>query len=97
MSALQAEFDLLAAKWQEETQYVSSPNTIAEHPAYQEIVGMGKHAIPMILQNLQETQAQWFWALRSIAGESPVKPENHGDIDAMTADWLDWGKRHRYI
>ena len=96
-SALQLVFDSLAAKWQKETVYLSSPNTIAEHPAYQEIIGMGEQAIPMILRNFQETQAEWFWALRSIARESPVKPESRGNIDAMTADWLDWGKRRRYI
>ena len=96
-SELQAEFDALAAKWQADTEFVSSPVTIAEHPAYQEIIGMGPEAIPMILRNLQETQAQWFWALRSIAGESPVKPEHRGDVDAMTADWLDWGRRRRYF
>ena len=96
-SPLQSEFDLLAAEWQEQTAFLSSPNTIAEHPAYQAILGMGERAIPMILRDLQKTQAEWFWALRFIARESPVKPENRGNIDAMTADWLDWGKRHHYI
>ncbi len=58
---------------------------------------MGKEAIPLILRDLEETRAQWFWALSSIAGESPIRPEDRGDVDAMTAAWLDWGKRRRYI
>ena len=70
---------------------------IAEHRAYQEIIGMGKEAIPLILRDLKETHAPWFWALRSIARENPVRPEDRGDVDAMTAAWLDWGKRRLYI
>ena len=93
----QAEFEQLAAEWKQETAHLSSPNMIAEHRAYQEIIGMGQEAIPLILRDLQQTQAQWFWALRSIARESPIQPEDRGDVDAMTVAWLDWGKRHRYI
>ena len=58
---------------------------------------MGKEAIPLILQDLEESQAQWFWALRSIARESPVRPVDRGDVDAMTAAWMCWGKSRRYI
>ena len=51
----------------------------------------------MILRDLEDSQAQWFRALRSIARESPVRHEDRGDIQAMTAAWLDWGKNRRYI
>lgn len=90
-------FDALATLWQEETRYLSSPDTIAKHHAYQEIIRMGEAAIPWILMDLGETYAAWFLALQSIAGESAVKQEHCGDVYAMTADWLDWGKRHHYI
>ena len=93
----QTEFDRLAAEWKHETAHLSSLNMIVEHRAYQEIIGMGKEAIPMILQNLNEAPAQWFWALRSISRESPVRPEDRGDVDAMTAAWLEWGKRRHYV
>ena len=93
----QAEFDRLATDWKQETAHLSSPGRIAEHRAYQEIIGMGKQAIPMILRDLDGSQAQWFWALRSIARESPVRPEDRGDVHAMTIAWLDWGKDRRYI
>ena len=58
---------------------------------------MGKEAIPFILRDLEHSRAQWFWALRSIARESPVRPEDRGDVWAMTDAWLNWGKEHRYI
>ena len=90
-------FDRLAAEWKEETAHLSSTSAIAEHRAYQQIIGMGEEAIPLILQDLKETRAQWFWALRAIAGESPIRDEDRGDLDAMTAAWIDWGKRRRYI
>ena len=93
----QAELELLTAEWKQETSHLSSPVMIAEHRAYQEIIGIGKDAIPFILRDLEESRSQWFWALRAIAGESPVRPEDRGDVDAMTAAWLDWGKRNRYI
>ena len=96
-SRAQDEFDTLATLWKQETEHLSSPNMIASHMAYQQIIGMGQDAIPLILRDLEETQDQWFWALRAIAKESPIKPEDRGDIDAMTDAWIDWGKRHRYI
>ena len=94
---VQAEFERLAAEWKRETEHLSSPNAIAEHRAYQEIIGMGKEAIPMILRDLAKTRAPWFWALRSIARESPVRPEDRGDVEAMTYTWLDWGRLRHYI
>ncbi|MDE2822452.1 MAG: hypothetical protein OXK79_02985 [Chloroflexota bacterium] len=94
---IKADFQRLAAEWKQDTAHLSSPEMIAAHRAYQEIIGMDKDAIPFILQDLQKSPTQWFWALRSIAGESPVRPEDRGDVDAMTTAWLDWGRRNLYI
>ena len=93
----QAEFQRLAMEWKQETAHLSSPSAIAEHRAYQEIIRMGKAVIPFILRDLQDSRAQWFWALRSIARESPVRPEDRGDVGAMTDAWLNWGRARRYI
>ena len=93
----QAKFERLAAEWKHETAHLSSPAMIVEHRAYQEIIGMGNEAIPLILRDLEASQAQWFRALRSISGESPVRPKDRGDVHAMTAAWLDWGKGRQYI
>ena len=93
----QQEFDTLTLEWKQETAHLSSPSMIAGHPAYQKIIEMGQEAIPLILQDLKESKAHWFWALRAIARESPIQPEDRGDVDAMRDAWLDWGRRHRYI
>ena len=94
---LQREFEQLAAEWQRETAHLSSTSAIAQHPSYQAIVEIGSEAIPLILRNLEVTHSQWFQALRAITQESPVRPEDRGDVGAMTNAWLDWGKRRYYI
>ena len=94
---IEADFQRLAAEWKHDTAHLSSPEMIAAHRAYQEIIGMGKDAIPFILQDLQKSPTQWFWALSSITRESPVHPEDRGNLDAMTLAWLDWGRRNYYI
>ena len=92
-----ADFDRLATELKTETAHLSSATMIAGHQAFQEIVGMGQEAIPLILQDLERAPTQWFLALRSITRESPVRPEDRGNVEAMTTAWLDWGTRRRYI
>lgn len=90
-------FDILSATWKYDNDAVSSASKIALNSAYQEIIGMGKEAIPLILEEIQNNPGQWFWALASISGENPVKPENRGNIDKMTEDWLSWGEGKGYF
>ena len=93
----QAEFDRLTAEWKRETAHLSSPSMIAKHWAYEEIIGMGLVAIPLILRDLKKAPALWFMALLAITGASPTRPDDHGNIDAMRVSWLDWGERNHYI
>lgn len=90
-------FDILSATWKYDNNIVSSMSKIALNSAYQEIIGMGKEALPLILEEIRENPGQWFWALAAISGENPVKSENRGDIKSMTSDWLNWGKKKGYI
>ena len=94
---MQSEFDQLSAEWKRETAHHSSPSMIAKHRAYQEIIGMGLVAIPLILRDLQKAPSLWFMALRALTGESPVGADDRGDIYAMRTAWLDWGERNNYI
>ena len=93
----QLEFDSLSKEWKDATWFLSSPNRIAEHPAYQAIIQKGESALPMILRDLEKSHAQWFYALSAIANESPVSSEDCGDIKAMTEAWVSWGKERQYI
>jgi len=84
-------FYRLKSHWEAETAFLSSVSDIAMHPAYQQIIGMGSVAVPLILREMKKEPGHWFWALKSITGEDPVPPEHRGKITAMTEDWLLWG------
>ncbi len=86
-------FAELAARWRDDTEFLSSPPAMAKHPAYREIIAMGEPAIRLILAELEARPAFWFEALRSLTGEDPVPPEARGDVGAMAGAWLEWGRR----
>ena len=87
----------LKERWEEETVFLSSVTEIAMHPTYQQIIGMGPSAIPLILNEMKTKPNHWFWALKSISGEDPVSPEQRGRIEDMTEAWLKWGERQNYL
>ena len=90
-------FYLLSALWKNDTQYLSSMNEMVLHPAYQQIVGMGPVAIPLILLELKRDPDYWFEALKSIAGIDPVVENDMGNLSKMVESWLDWGVVNGYI
>lgn len=87
----------LKKEWEDNTAHLSSVTEIAMHPAYQQIIGMGTAAIPLILEELKEKPGHWFWALKAITGEDPVLPEQRGRIKQMTVAWIQWGRKQGYI
>ena len=76
---------------------LSSITEIVMHPSYQQIIGMGPAAIPLILLSMRRELNHWFWALSAITGENPVPIEHRGKIKQMTEAWMNWGKRHLYL
>ena len=90
-------FHNLKEEWENDTAFLSSITEIAMHPAYQQIIGMGRIAIPFILLEMQKRPGHWFWALKSIAGEDPVPSESRGIINEMTKAWINWGIDQRYL
>lgn len=90
-------FHDLLDKWREETSFVSSVEKMAMHPAYQQIIGMGKEIVPLILRELQQEPDHLYWALSAITRENPVRPEEAGDLDKMTVSWLRWGIERELI
>lgn len=91
------DFNRLAAKVKEDTKYDSGFQGILDHPAHKEIVGAGESVIKYILQDLQDDPWHWFMALHLITGEFVIKDEHRGMVQAMTDDWLDWGRENGYI
>lgn len=90
-------FGNLAATWKEATNLKSSLVQISLHPSYQEIIGMGKVVIRLILMELEREPDHWFLALRALTGVDPVNPSERGNIKAMSKAWLKWGKENDYL
>ncbi len=90
-------FSMLKDEWESDTLALSSITEISLHPAYQQIIGMGPVAIPMILNELSKAPNHWFWALKSITGEDPVPLEARGRTKKMVDTWLEWGRHQGYI
>ncbi|MFO8009044.1 MAG: hypothetical protein R6V05_15065 [Candidatus Brocadiia bacterium] len=86
-----------AREWKEETSLAPSVREMVLHPAYQQIIGMGTPAIPLILDELRRQPDHWFWALRMIARQDPVPDSARGDIEAMAEAWLGWGRDRGYV
>ena len=87
----------LKDEWEADTVVLSSITEICIHPAYQQIIGMGPMAIPLILNEMSQKQGHWFWALKAITGEDPVFPEQRGRMMEMTEAWLQWGSEQHYL
>ncbi len=96
---LHLKFKMLVKQWRIERGVTSSTTKMVLCSAYQQIIGMGKPAIPLILQELaaeEEDPDHWFWALTSITGQQPLNDEDRGDNVRMAEKWLNWGRRNGY-
>ncbi|SKB13023.1 hypothetical protein PL11201_460032 [Planktothrix sp. PCC 11201] len=93
---LEAKFNTLAEEWRAETRMLSLVTQKSMHSAYQRIIGMGQPVVPLILRDLEQKPDHWFWALRAITGDNPVKSEQCGRMKLMAQAWIQWGKEHGY-
>lgn len=89
-------FQRLKKEWKENTKFSSSTTDICMHPSYQQIIGMGKKALRLILKELEDEPEYWFWALRSITGENPTL-NFEGNMKKMARIWIDWGIERGYL
>jgi hypothetical protein len=90
-------FTRLANRWREETRALSSDSDIVANFAYHQIMGMGERALPLIFEEMEAHGGRWFWALRAITGENPIRPEDRGNVRRMTEAWLEWARRYEYV
>ena len=85
-------FNELCQTWREGTRGVSIVEKMVLHPAYQQIIGMGSPALPLILREMETKGGHWFWALRSITSADPVQPAQRGKVAEMRQAWLTWAR-----
>ena len=91
MADIEERFSQLRDDWKEKSRYLSNSAQIAMLWPYQQIIGMGAPALPLILSELESETDHWFWALEAISGENPVPANAAGDVKAMAEAWLSWG------
>lgn len=96
-SELRERFLRLATQWKEQSRFLSNTAQMALLKPYQQIIGMGRPVVPLILQELQHEPDQWFWALEAITDENPVSPDAAGKVRLMAEAWVEWGKQHGLI
>jgi hypothetical protein len=72
--SIEERFRNLRERWRDETALSSSVSEIAMNPSYQQIIGLGAAAVPLILRELDQAPGHWFWALKAITGVDPVLP-----------------------
>lgn len=94
---MKEKFQQLKQNWLDETKFYSDSNEIVNNNNYQEIINLGYDVVPFILEDLKENTNHWFYALKEITNENPVKKENEGDIQAMKKDWIEWGENEGLI
>jgi hypothetical protein len=93
-------FKELAVQWKKERAHSSRVKDMIDHPAYREIMLMGRPAITFILMDLQDNGPEhWFNALHVLSGETTnvVPDSERGVMPKMTERWLEWGRKNGYI
>lgn len=63
-------------KWQDKTQFVSSPNQIVQDIDFREIVSLGELAVPLIMEEIENRPGYLVWALNIIFGTKISKNPN---------------------
>jgi hypothetical protein len=88
-----ATFHRLAREWEQATFLQSSVTAMCTHEKYQNIIGLGPAAVPLILAELERSPNHWYWALGAITREDPAANVPAGDIRAICDAWVDWGRQ----
>jgi hypothetical protein len=86
-------FLALVQAWKEETRLLSSIHDMVAHPAYLQIIGLGKEALPLLIDELRREPDHWFVALQAITGINPIPSSACGNVDAMARAWLIWAEK----
>jgi hypothetical protein len=84
-------FKRLSTVWKEKAAPLSSLTSKVMLPSYQEIIGMGWAAVPLMLRDLEVAPQHWFWALRCITGTNPASVEDAGKMHQIARAWVKWG------
>jgi hypothetical protein len=89
---LVTEFAGLVKKWRLETAGHSILLKKVMHPSYQQIIGMGEEALPLVLREMQRLPSHWFWALDAITRGKVNPAKDSKNLEDAAKAWIDWGR-----
>jgi hypothetical protein len=90
---LEATFNALADEWEahrRKTILSSSIWDYLNHPAYKKLVGLGRPAIPYIIERYKKDQLPWGFVLQEITGIQIIKDPNSFSPGEVKKQWIDW-------
>jgi hypothetical protein len=96
---LEEKFNTLVAEWRRSVRPSTRLKDLVSHPAYNEIITMGRvqprPVLRLILEQLKQKPYHWFLALAQISGVDAAEGEEsfQGCVDA----WLKWGTEQGII
>ena len=93
---LVSDFYRLVQQWEQEQSHGADVFEMVMQPSYQQIIGMGRDVVPLLLRELERKPEHWFWALHAITNADPVPSESQGHLKEMAASWIAWGKKQGY-
>jgi hypothetical protein len=98
-SSVRDEFTARAERWEKASAVHSSPGATYLYRDYVEIMGLGMTSpqtiVPLILERLPNSGADWFFALETIAGENPAK--NAETFEDAYGAWCAWAADKGYL
>ena len=97
VTALEAQFNKLAAKWKEETGVFGTTYQKIINDAYLDIIALGKDVVPFILKDLENGPAHWHTALKALTKENPVPDEDLNKSKKIRESWLAWGRDNNFV
>jgi hypothetical protein len=90
-----ARFRILANRWVQETEGISVLSRAFLHRPYQQIIGMGPVAIPLLLEELRDRPDHWMFALSILTNTDPARGTR--TFGAARVAWLRWGAQSGYL
>lgn len=88
-------FEQLSQQWHDETGHLSNLSLMVEHPAYQQIIGLGLEVVPLLLRSLEREPDHWFFALATLTGVDAGAGEQ--TVEGARQKWLSWGRERELI
>ena len=96
---LEIEFNELASQWYRETRMLSFVRQKVSNICYQNIIGMGKEALPFIFKELSKGKGDWIYAIERITRvtekNNPV-PVGASYKEAI-AIWMQWASDNGHL